>query len=125
MDFFKKHDIIVYSLVLVALICSFFIWGRSVKGTGAFAVVSVKGVEQHVLALNENTEITVKGYAGLTCTICIKDGSASITEADCPDKLCKKHEPVSREGESIICLPARITVTIRSDNKSDIDSVAR
>ena len=35
----------------------------------------------------------------------IEDGKADMVWADCPDKLCVNQKAISREGESIICLP--------------------
>ncbi len=125
MKLFKKSDMIIYSLVLALLIASFFIWGRVQGDTGDYVVVSVNGNEMMRLPLSTDTEKTVEGFAGLSCTICIKDGEASVTEADCPDKLCVEHSPISRSGESIVCLPARITLTIQGTENSGVDGVAR
>lgn len=125
MVYFKKHDIIVYSLVLAVLIASFFIWGSALGDTGDFAIISINGHEETRLPLSVDAEKTVEGFAGLNCTVCIKDGAASVTEADCPDKLCVDHSPISRSGESIVCLPARITVTISSTEAPATDGVSR
>ncbi len=125
MKLFKKSDMIIYSLVLALLIASFFIWGRVQGDTGDYVVVSVNGNEMVRLPLSTDTEKTIEGFAGLNCTICIKDGEASVTEADCPDKLCAEHSPISKSGESIVCLPARITLTIQGTENSGVDGVAR
>ena len=124
-DFFRKPDLIIYALVLVVLVCSFFLWGRVQGETGGFAVVSVNGTERTTLPLGTDTEVLVEGFAGLNCKVRVADGAAYVTEADCPDKLCVDHSPISRSGESIVCLPARITVTIRGAETSEIDGVAR
>ena len=42
----------------------------------------------------------------------IRDGKASITQASCPDLLCVHQGAVSRQGESIICLPNEVVVEI-------------
>lgn len=52
-----------------------------------------------------------------------KGGVADMTSADCPDHLCVKQKAISKEGESIICLPNKVVVTVKSDTKSDIDSI--
>ena len=125
MKYFNKGDVIIYTLVLTLLVASFFVWGSALGDVGDFAIISVNGHEEMRLPLSVDAEKTVEGFAGLNCTICIKDGAASVTEADCPDKLCVDHSPISRSGESIVCLPARITVTISSSEGSTIDGVAR
>lgn len=42
----------------------------------------------------------------------IKEGEVSITEADCPDLICVHHKPVSRQGETIVCLPHKLLVEV-------------
>jgi hypothetical protein len=44
----------------------------------------------------------------------IKDGMVTVTEASCRNQVCVKHSPVSRSGESIVCLPNRLVVRIDS-----------
>ncbi|MCR5828805.1 MAG: NusG domain II-containing protein [Lachnospiraceae bacterium] len=125
MTFFKKQDLIIYALVLILFVCSFFLWGRTTGSTGDIVVISVNGSEKMTLPLNEDTEVLVNGFLGLTCNVVVQNGTVRISEATCPDKLCARHEPISKDGESIICLPARITVTVRSSKPSDIDAIAR
>ena len=124
-DFFRKPDLIIYALVLVVLVCSFFLWGRVQGEAGGSLVVSVNGTEKMTLPLDTDTEALIEGFAGLNCKVCVKNGAACVIEADCPDKLCAKHSPISRTGESIVCLPARITITIRGAGTPEVDGVAR
>ena len=50
-------------------------------------------------------------------TIEIRDGSVRMSEADCPDKICVKTGRISRSGQSIVCAPHRVTVTITKKKK--------
>ena len=43
----------------------------------------------------------------------IKDGRADMTDADCPDRICVNHRPVSQEGETIVCLPHKVVVEVK------------
>ena len=55
----------------------------------------------------------------------IKDGKASITEADCPDGICKDYRPISYVGETIVCLPHKVVVEITGDSTDmSFDAVA-
>ena len=47
----------------------------------------------------------------------IKDGKVSVIEASCKNQVCVKHSPVSRSGESIVCLPNRLVVRIDSGSE--------
>ena len=44
--------------------------------------------------------------------------------ADCPDKLCVHQKAVSRDGESIICLPNKVVVSIEGGEDREMDAVA-
>ena len=46
-----------------------------------------------------------------------------MTSADCPDHLCVKQKAISKEGESIICLPNKVIVEVDSAVNSEIDAV--
>ena len=46
----------------------------------------------------------------------IKDGEASVTEADCPDGVCIRMGSISKTGENIVCLPHRLVVQIEEMN---------
>jgi hypothetical protein len=48
-----------------------------------------------------------------------------MTEADCPDKLCVQEKAVSKNGETIVCLPHRVVVEITSEEENEIDGVTR
>ena len=50
-------------------------------------------------------------------TIEIRDGSVRMSEADCPDKICVKTGRISRSGQSIVCAPHRVTVTITGNSE--------
>ena len=42
----------------------------------------------------------------------VRDGMVSVSEAPCPDQICVQHTPTATVGDSIICLPGRLTVTV-------------
>lgn len=42
----------------------------------------------------------------------IKNGSVSVSEASCKNQVCVRHGSISRAGESIVCLPNRLVITI-------------
>ena len=53
----------------------------------------------------------------------IENGQASVTDADCPDQLCVRQRSISRNGESIICLPHRLVIRIQAGEESDLDAI--
>ncbi len=47
-----------------------------------------------------------------------------MTEANCADQVCVHTRPADREGQSIVCLPNRVVVEVRSLKKDAIDGVS-
>lgn len=46
----------------------------------------------------------------------IKDGKIRVVNATCPDKLCEKTGFIGAPGQSIICVPNKITVSVGENN---------
>lgn len=53
----------------------------------------------------------------------VSGGEVSVSDADCPDGLCVRQRAISRNGESIICLPHRLVIQIVSKEESELDAV--
>lgn len=47
----------------------------------------------------------------------ISGGSVSVTKASCKNQVCVRHGKISHTGESIVCLPNRLVVTIEGGGK--------
>ena len=56
--------------------------------------------------------------------IVIENGYCYMEEAECPDHLCIKQGKVNKSGQTIVCLPNRVVVTVVDSDSSDYDSVA-
>ncbi len=63
---------------------------------------------------------SIKGSEGISDLniVQIKDYTADMIYADCPDLICVNSRSISRVGESIICLPHRLTVTVTGTDRS-------
>ena len=54
----------------------------------------------------------------------ISCGAVRVTRADCPDGTCTRMGPIRRTGETLVCLPHRLTVEITGTDES-VDAVTR
>lgn len=116
-----RNDVILAAvIVIIAVAGLLFINGTKVKGNKV--VVKVNGVETQSYSLSENAEFEVKtGKNNENInTVVIENGKARVTEADCPDGICKDYRPISYVGETIICLPHKVVIEIVGDN-TDMD----
>lgn len=69
---------------------------------------------------------TISNENGGFNTIVIKDGSIGITDASCPDSLCKNMGFINTDAMPITCLPNHLVIKLSDDisNKEDIDGIA-
>lgn len=52
----------------------------------------------------------------------IADGKIHIKEAVCPDKICAETGFISSPGQSIICVPEKIVITISGESESSVSA---
>lgn len=117
-----KNDIILAVVLLLISVAGLLLY-KALQNDGDFAVVIANGEEIARFSLDEDTEYVINTESG-TNTLVIKDGKADIVSADCPDQICADHAPVSKVGESIVCLPHGVVIRIESYKDSEIDMVA-
>ncbi|MCR5639109.1 MAG: NusG domain II-containing protein [Lachnospiraceae bacterium] len=117
-----RGDII---LILVLITASVLLFVLKDNGKdGKLLKVSVNGSEICTLSLDEDTEYEIQGFISKNILI-IENGKARMKEAGCPDKLCVKQGEISKAGESIICLPNRIILSVEGGEESGIDATAK
>lgn len=107
---FRKQDVILILFFLLIAI-SGLIWLNAGRRSGQTVRVTVNGTVVGEYLLDRDETVAIEGVGGKN-TLVIRDGQADMTEADCPDKVCVNHTPVSNVGESIICLPHKVVVEI-------------
>ena len=114
----KKHIrndlILVAALLLLAAMGAVYLF--CFRNPGSLVEVTVDGKLYGTYALSEDrVEEIVTGDQHNR--LVIRDGRARVEAADCPDKLCVSHREIFREGESIVCLPHRVVVTVTKGGK--------
>lgn len=126
-EFFRKGDFI--AAAVIAAVCAALFLGLYVfnSNTGSYVQIEQNGSVIATLPLDVDTVYNIETNSKITNTVEIKDGEASVTYADCPDQICVNHAPVSLAGESIICLPNEVVVSVvgSDGNESQPDGVAR
>lgn len=95
---------------------------RLLQKSGSWAVVRQEGRELGRYPLSQDAQIPLHTAEGYNLLV-IEAGQAYIREADCPNGLCIQEGRVSRTGESLVCLPHRLTVTIEGGEEA-LDGVS-
>jgi hypothetical protein len=114
----KKRDFILIGgiLAVILIVTGIILFS---KEDGDYVVVKVDGKEVARYSLSEDREnIPLNGGTNI---LCIKDGKAYLTDADCPDHLCVNQGKIDQSGETITCLPNRLTVTVYSSDGDDVE----
>ena len=100
-----KRDLLLVAVILAAA-CLLFIGNKILNRQPAIMVeVTVDGVVIDELDITQDTSLVVHGHNGGTNTVVIEDRKVYVSEASCPDKLCKNQGKISQSGEMIVCLP--------------------
>ncbi len=108
----KRNDLVLILVLLCAALFCFLFMKMNAK-QGSVAVVTVDGEVINELSLSEDTtqKVTVGDHYNI---LSIKDGAVTMQEADCPDKICVNHKAISKDGETIVCLPHKVVITIEN-----------
>ncbi len=118
-----RNDIL---LICALLLLALAFWGalRLMKKPGGEAVVTVDGRLAATIPLSTEATISIGTGQGFLNVVEVSGGRVRVADADCPDRLCVRQGWIDRDGESIVCLPHKLVVTVRS-TEGDLDAVAR
>ena len=114
--------LVVLAVVALAAASALTVWPGRDSGS-LTAVVTADGEELDRfapadLAAGPRT-YTHNGY---TLTVTAEGGGLRVAEADCPTQDCVHTGTITRSGQSIVCLPARIVIQL-TGGQPDGDAV--
>lgn len=108
----RQHaDIWLLGLLLLTG-AALLLYVRLAPREGAVLEVRIDGKLSARYPLDDDADIVLEGRDQGTNHLIIRDGQAWFSEASCPDHLCMGMGRISKEGQSIICLPNRVSVEI-------------
>ena len=121
MNWLKSHRndlLLAAALLLLGGALALFLW--LTRQAGGIVIVQIDGKIVMELPLSEDTQI-VLGEGARTNTLIIAGGKAQVVEASCPDQICVRQGAVQYAGESIVCLPHRLVITVRGGAPGGVD----
>lgn len=118
-----KNDMILIAALLIlggglALLLLF------TRQEGGLVRVQIDSETVMELPLDQDTRIAL-GEDGHVNTLVIWDGTAQVVEADCPDQVCVRQGAVRYAGESIVCLPHKLVITIEGGQTGGVDGATK
>lgn len=115
----KKWDAFVCVLVVLAALGLALLLSLSARGEEAVVEVSLEGGLLAQLPLN-GTDKRLEVGGTYPLTVVIADGEVWVEDASCPGGDCQRQGHISRPGQSIACLPDRVSVAIRGQSTVDV-----
>jgi hypothetical protein len=93
------------------------------RGGGDTVTVTVDGQLYAAYPLSQDREVIIRTDGGEQNVLVIRNGKASVRSATCPDGICASHRPIFRDGESIVCLPHRVVITVTVQGDADAPDI--
>ncbi len=118
--FFSPFDILIIILVIAVSVLSFLlVFSKDTENLSC--VVRCDSEVVYSVQLSEITGVTEKTIDGdYPLTVVIDNDGVCVKAPSCPDKLCEHTGEIHRAYQSIVCLPAKISITLEStDNELD------
>ena len=115
----RWDGLMVVLIAVMAIICGVLIWGGHRTDGDLMVVVSVDGEEVERCALtsvpDRQQEYSANGYT-LTMVLTAEERlGIRVIHSDCPTQDCVHTGAITRAGQSIVCLPARIIIALEGD----------
>lgn len=117
-----KNDMI-FLAVLLSVVLMIGLGILLFRNEGNTVTVTVDGKLWAEYPLYEDRTVEIKTAYGVNRLI-IRDGTAKVESASCPDGICADHRPISWDGQSIICLPNKVVITVHSSNTDQPDIIS-
>ena len=120
----KKDLIFIFSILIVAVFLLLIqrVYGNA-QGEADMVKITVDQKLYGTYDLNKNQTITIQNDSGINA-IQIQNKKVWMEEADCPDGYCKEQGHISKNKQTIVCLPHKLVVEISDDSeKSESDRV--
>ncbi|MBQ9929210.1 MAG: NusG domain II-containing protein [Oscillospiraceae bacterium] len=116
----KKRDFILIGAIVAVIAIAIAVLSLT-KKDGDYVIVRVNGNEVARYSLSQDGEYSLNGGTNI---LRIENGAAYLVSANCPDHLCVKQGKIDQNGETITCLPNRLTVTVFSAEEGEVELVS-
>ena len=118
----KRRNDIIFIAVLLAVALLVGVGMYFLRGAGDSVTITVDGSLYGTYPLSVDTTVEIRTAYGYNRLV-IQNGEAKIEAADCPDGICADHVAISRMGQSIVCLPHKVVVTVATANTADAPDI--
>ncbi|MCF6166776.1 MULTISPECIES: NusG domain II-containing protein [Furfurilactobacillus] len=126
----RPFDIIIVTLLIIGSFIPLMVFTTSQHHQAA-AQTTAKSHEVYTAVVSHNghvlKRIRLTGHQGKTRyhftmghgaynDTLVTDNRIQISDANCPDQICVHHSAISKPGQTIVCLPHKVLVEVKSSN---------
>lgn len=115
-----RFDIILIASLLIVSLIAVCIMLLTRRG-GDKVIVEIAGERIGEYSLFVDAEYELNGGTNI---LVIENGEAYLSYANCPDHTCVRTGKIKYAGQSIVCLPNRLTVTVKGNAEGGVDLVS-
>ena len=115
-----RYDLILIGALLVLSI-GILLAVTLTRREGGYVEVEKGGELVATYRLSQSGEYSLNGGTNI---LVIENGMAYLKEANCPDKTCVRTGKIRYVGQSIVCLPNEIAITVRGNSTGGVDIVS-
>ena len=108
----RKRDLLLVIAILAVAAAGMLVNHFIHKKPAALLEVQVDGQVIASYDLSQDLDIIVEAADGGTNHLIIQNGTAWISEATCPDKVCVHQGKIQLNGQIIVCLPNRMVAQV-------------
>lgn len=122
-----RNDIILICILCItAAVACFFLYFKADNAEKMQLQILIDGELIETYDYSTDEDFYKEIALDIGNTIVIENGQIYMKEANCPDGLCIKQGEISKDGQSIICLPHKLVVRLvelSRDNFSENDGL--
>ena len=110
----KKKNLFWILLFAALVVGGLLLWHALAATGGTIAVISVDGKELDRIDLSrvrEPYDIEISTEYGRNI-VHVEPGAVSVSEADCPDRVCVHQGRLTGGGIPLVCMPHRLVIYI-------------
>lgn len=85
------------------------------------AVILVHGKVYKVVSLDKNGTFDIRWKGVHLMTVQIKNGAVRAKESTCKNKICVHTGWISKDGQSIVCVPNRVIIYTKGAKQTSYD----
>ena len=120
--YFKPLDLVIIAIALISSVVAVLSQFNNTDSS-LICVIRIQGEQVFSKSLSElDSSISYEVEGDIPLTVRIEPDSVFVRASACPDKLCEHTGKISRNGQSIVCLPAKVSITLESNN-NELDAV--